>query len=308
MRKTIVILVALFVSMATNATILRVNNVSGSTAQYSDFEAALDAASDGDTIMLDASNKGYSITYGKTINKSIVLLGPGYWLQKNGIIQEGDNRAFIESSITIEASGVVISGVWFSEMVRIANNCKNVVIKRCCVRNGMDMATSTKNCVLHQNFIRMFENENFFSGSYHQITNNIFITHWQTGYTFKDLPHAYIAYNTFLGNCGVRMWDSGDCTVEKNISGEAFYNSGSGVSNYSDNIVIANTYNTYDNDIIDSGVLALNWSATQGAFAGDSPYVISGVPSAPVIEDLIVPATVEFGSKMNVTIKVGVQK
>lgn len=74
MRKTIVILVALFVSMATNATILRVNNVSGSTAQYSDFEAALDAASDGDTIMLDASNKGYSITYGKTINKSIVLL------------------------------------------------------------------------------------------------------------------------------------------------------------------------------------------------------------------------------------------
>ena len=46
MRKTIVILVALFVSMATNATILRVNNVSGSTAQYSDFEAALDAASE----------------------------------------------------------------------------------------------------------------------------------------------------------------------------------------------------------------------------------------------------------------------
>ena len=66
----------------------------------------------------------------------------------------------------------------------------------------MDMATSTKNCVLHQNFIRMFENENFFSGSYHQITNNIFITHWQTGYTFKDLSsgvHQFFirAMNTF---------------------------------------------------------------------------------------------------------------
>ena len=45
-----------------------------------------------------------------------------------------------------------------------------------------------------------------------------------------------------------------------------------------------------------------------GAFAGDSPYVISGIPSAPVIEDLVVPTTVEAGSKMKVTIKVGIQK
>lgn len=97
-------------------------------------------------------------------------------------------------------------------------------------------------------------------------------------------------------------------TVEKNISGKAFYNSGSGVSNFSDNIVIENTYNTYDNNIIDSGVKALEWSTTHGAFAGDSPYVISGVPSAPVIENLVVPTSVEYGSKMNVTIKIGVQK
>ena len=122
------------------------------------------------------------------------------------------------------------------------------------------------------------------------------------------MPHSYVAYNTFLGKNKVRFWNSSDCTVEKNIAGDEFYDEGSGTSNYSDNIIIETSYNTYDNNINDSGLQTVNLSSTHGAFAGDSPYVISGVPSAPVIEDLIVPTTVEYGSKMNVTIKVSVQK
>jgi len=290
-----VTLVALCVALTVNASILRVSNVSGSTAPYSTVKAALNAAAEGDTIMLDASPTGYSIEFQQQISKRIVLLGPGYWLQSNSIIQEGANSAYLSGSpLTIAASGVVICGIWFSEKLWI-DNCNNVVIKRCNIRNGIEMKKNTRNCVLHQNFIRIDDSSNNFSGSFHQFTNNIFISHWQSGYTF-------------LGKGGIRLWDSGDCTVEKNISGKAFYNSGSGVSSLNDNIVIENSYNTYDNNIIDSGVKALDWSTTHGAFAGDSPYVISGLPSAPVIEDMVVPTTVEYGSKMNVTIKVGVQK
>lgn len=310
MRKTIVTLVALCAAMAANATVLRVSNVSGSTAPYSTFEAALTAAAEGDTIMLDASPTAY--TFGKTVDKRVVILGPGYWLKSNGIIQEGGNTASFSSNTPafwIGASGVVISGVWFTDRVVINNNCNDVVIKRCCLRGGIEIASKAQRCVLHQNHIRPDGSEaQRIKGSYHQITNNIFITHFQVGYTFYNMPHAYIAYNTFLGDNRIRLWDSGDCTVEKNISGGDFYDSGNGVSSYSDNIIIENTYNTYDNDIRDSALKALNWSDTHGAFAGDSPYVISGVPSAPVIEDLVVPTTVEYGSKMNVTIKVGVQK
>ena len=47
---------------------------------------------------------------------------------------------------------------------------------------------------------------------------------------------------------------------------------------------------------------------SRGAFNGDDPYVISGLPSGPVVEDITVPASVAMGSKLNVTIKLGVTK
>jgi hypothetical protein len=48
--------------------------------------------------------------------------------------------------------------------------------------------------------------------------------------------------------------------------------------------------------------------AGKGAFNGDDPYVISGIPAGPVIQDITVPATVEQGGTLNVTIKLGIQK
>ena len=80
MRKTIVTLVALCAAMTVNATVLRVSNVSGSTAPYSTVQDAMTAAADGDTIMLEASAISYG---GIKIEKRIVLIGAGYWLQEN---------------------------------------------------------------------------------------------------------------------------------------------------------------------------------------------------------------------------------
>ena len=308
MRKTIMTLVALCAAMAVHATILRVSNVSGSTAPYSTVQDALAAAAEGDTIMLDASAKDYDWGMNDKVEKRVVIIGPGYWLQDNGIIQEGSQRACITNySFNITADGVVVIGVWFSSAVKIAKNCKNVVFKRCNLRSGAGIGSKAERCVFHQNYVR---GDISGGGAYHQITNNIFIQHFNTGYTFQDMPHCYIAYNTFLGDNRIRLWDCGDCTVEKNISADEFYNAGSGTNSYNDNIIIESikAYNTYDKDINDSGVQALNLSTTHGAFAGDSPYVISGIPSAPVIEDLVVPTTVEYGSNMNVTIKLNIQK
>lgn len=49
MRKTILTLVAICAATTAYATVLRVSNVSGSTAPYSTIQAAHDAASAGDT-------------------------------------------------------------------------------------------------------------------------------------------------------------------------------------------------------------------------------------------------------------------
>ena len=71
-------------------------------------------------------------------------------------------------------------------------------------------------------------------------------------------------------------------------------------------------YNSFVDFNTEKEIRDLNVTAeivnTYGAFAGDSPYVLSGIPSAPVIQDLVMPTTVEKGKKMNVTIKVGIQK
>lgn len=48
--------------------------------------------------------------------------------------------------------------------------------------------------------------------------------------------------------------------------------------------------------------------ADKGAFNGDDPYVISGVPAGPMIQDITVPASVQQGSSLNVTIKLGIQR
>ncbi len=76
--------------------------------------------------------------------------------------------------------------------------------------------------------------------------------------------------------------------------------------NFGDNLVMETTFDV--DKQTDKDVKDMNLSSTHGAFAGDSPYVLSGIPSAPIIEDLVVPTTVEYGSNMQVTIKVNVQK
>lgn len=299
MKKTIVTLVALCAAIAVNATVLRVSNVSGSTAPYSTIEDALAAAAEGDTIMLDASAKDY----GKIkIDKRIALIGPGYWLQENGIIQEGGGRSWFDNTITVEASGVILQGLYIAYNVVVKKNCTDVVIKRCCIKNGgIVLESGADRCVIHQNWIRDKIGE---GGSYLQITNNI-IWDYADLITIQGAKNSYVAYNTFLGKKdGVRFWDCDNSTVEKNI-GVQFRDTGTSCS-ILDNMTYSNPIEA--GSLIDSDVQALNLSTTHGAFAGDSPYVISGVPSAPVIEDLVVPTTVEYGTKMNVTIKVSVQK
>lgn len=307
MRKTIMTLVALCATVAAHATILRVSNVNGSTAPYKTIQAAIAAAVEGDTIMVDASPTEYSWGRYDKVDKRVVILGPGYWRKNNGIVQEDASNAYIGGyGFVIAAEGVVIIGLWLDSQVVISNNIKNVVVKRCNLRDGASIGSGADRCVFHQNFIR---NDVRNGGAYHQITNNIFIKHFDNGYTFKSMPHCYVAYNTFLGKNGIRFWDCGNCTIEKNIGGSDFYTEGS-ANSFNDNIVTdaVRPYNTSGNNIIDKELKELNLSSTHGAFAGDSPYVISGLPSAPVIEDLEVPTTVEYGSTMNVTLKIGVQK
>lgn len=307
MKKTITFLAALCMTVVANATILRVSNVTGSSAPYSTIEDAMEAATTGDTIMLDPSAVQYGLDGGRiVVKKPLTIMGLGYWLMKNGIISEGASEACL-NMITIQADSVTLEGIDAGKLYIQASKAS---IIRCIVK-GISFRSAygdelADNCIVHQCFIKDAIGTAGGTGkrsSFHQFTNNIFTT-WGD---FGSLTNCYIAYNIFRTEIG-RFPDSYNNTVKYNISSEILNNSNNKIE---DNVVVdideAITNSAIDSDYYNLELLQSVMN-THGAFAGTDPYVISGVPSGPVITDMKIPTTLEVGNKLNVTIKVDVSR
>ncbi|MBR6251578.1 MAG: hypothetical protein IKR17_10365, partial [Bacteroidales bacterium] len=183
MKKEIVFMAAFLFTIGAYANILRVNNVD-SSAPYASIAAAVTAAVDGDTIMVEGSTVDYDET---TINKRLVILGPGYWLRENGITTESAQSANI-NGITTTEGGTVIMGihVWGGFRVEGAKT----VITRCRLDEGVSIAKGINNCVIHQCFIGGDVGSGYDHSYYHQITNNIF-----GAMNCKGIGDSYIASN-----------------------------------------------------------------------------------------------------------------
>ena len=341
MRKTIVTLVALCAAMTANATILRVSNVNGSTAPYSTIQAAHDAASAGDTIMVDGSNTVYEQT---EISKKLVFVGPGFWINENGMVQESVPSATVSFVVHKEAAGTVIEGfrLYYYINYAISIRADNCVVRRCYLKNGSgvgiqfsrddDKDPNPTGAVIHQNFfddcgIGIYRLEYETSMTNLQITNNIFVHNDGSHNDISSISNSYIAYNTMVGGANYYQGFAfvNASTIEHNIirliKTEEHY------KNFRNEIIrYGNMYDVDDNEWSDNveklsakveyntdkDIPNIEWikeySSNYGAFAGDSPYILSGIPAAPMIEDLVVPTSVEAGSKLNVTIKLGIQR
>ena len=342
MKKKILTLVAVCAAMTANATVLRVSNVNGSTAPYSTIQAAHDAASAGDTIMVDGSETRYGLT---EISKQLVLIGPGFWINDNGLVQEAVPSATAEFLIHADAAGTVIEGFTFkyvnTQLLTI--NADNCIVRRCYfynhtgytgIRFSRDKVDDVysgpdpSGAIIQQNFFADCGiTTQFLEGlmTNVQITNNIFMNN-EGEADIRNINSSYIAYNTMVGGTNWQGFNTVYSstikhniirTVEVNEILETHPNWKLWLENihyvdtneWSDNYEMQSAAVEYstDKDILNLETIK-DKSKDYGAFAGDSPYVISGIPAAPVIEDLIVPTTVEAGSKMKVTLKVGVQK
>lgn len=301
MKKVMLILAAACMTVAANAKILRVSNVSGSSAPYSSIDAAHDAAKAGDTIMVDASSARYGGNYARyDITKKLVIIGPGYWLVENDAIAEGSSSAYI-ATLNLKTEGIVVKGM---EIGVLNVSGAKAVINRCHIGN-ISFSSGADNGVVSQCYITDTPS----GANYIQMTNNIFTS--TTNYTLlSGFNNSYIAYNTFR-NKNVQLTSSvTNTTFEHNLWKEIKNSSTTNSINNNYSTDIINTQAT--NDFIDKDYYALEIPedvvSKYGAFAGDSPYVLAGVPSGPVIQDLVVPTTVEMGSKLNVTVKIGMIK
>jgi hypothetical protein len=313
MKKLLIFAAAVCMTMTAQATILRVSNISGSGAPFSNLGDAIAAAYDGDTIMIDGSPDTYSL--GTSISKRIVLMGPGYFLTENGVIGNGAASAVIFNGVTFEesASGSVIEGVSLNQVLTIQGH--NIVVTRCNTY-GIQINNSAYNTVVHQNYIRGAVSGTSKDGAPHnvQITNNIFTADISTGGTVRYFKDSNIAYNLFtdqktssgyyavnnLYNCtasnNIALCNEPSlegCTLTNNFWGGTGTSPFKGLSN---DLQIKNVMGGYAD------------YAGKGPFVGDDPYVISGIPAGPMVQDISVPVSVEQGKTLNVTIKLGVQK
>lgn len=302
MKKITLFIALAAITLSANAKVLRVSNVAGSSAPYTNYYDAQNDAVDGDTIMFDGSKTPYCAD-GDTlkIGKRVTIIGPGYFLTENGINNENGATAKF-NYVKPKVDGVIISGIVVNNIFIPTNN--NII-----TRNHVGFITllaGTTNNIIHQNFIL-----NVVSGvagktynSYTQITNNIFYSYSSNRTMYMD--YATIKYNTFKGGLGM-SWVT-NSTFEYNILGGE-------QSEEDGNVIINNTitdiFKTYSDCKTDKDIYAVDstiYQGTYGAFAGEDPYVLSGVPAGPVIEDVEVPASIAKGKELNVTVKIGISK
>ena len=296
MKKKIVFMATFLFAIVANANILRVNNVD-SSAPYSTINAAVTAAVDGDTIIVDGTSIDYDAA---KLNKRLVLIGPGYWLLENGIATESAHAATI-NEINVQAEGCVITGMYVTGAV-VINGAKTIVNK-CRVNGNISIESDINNCVIHQNMLGGEVGSGYGKSFYHQITNNIF-----GNVKCLGVRESYIAYNTSYAHWGESFWNSANCKIEKNIFNSDEYVKGNNDNTYSGNYWVGETYQDIqtDKDVRDTKLPSE--ADGYGAFAGNDPYVISGIPAGPMIEELTIPTSVEEGGTMEVTLKLGAAK
>jgi len=112
-------------------TIRRVNNTPGSSAPFTTIQSALDAASDGDIILVEGSATAY--TYDIFVTKKVTIQGPGYFLDQNTGIQSIPyaatlSRAPVVSSVLNFNAGSAGSAVYGMSTSTVNVNVPNVTI------------------------------------------------------------------------------------------------------------------------------------------------------------------------------------
>lgn len=308
-----------FTAVIAQAKILRVSNVAGSSAPYTTYAEAEVDALDGDTIIFDGSATSYGDVVVK--GKRLVLFGHGYLLAANNVSNLNDCDAQF-GNIEIQTEGTIVQGLKATNIYIRANN---VVVTRCHANKILNgggyegyYSGVFSGIVIHQNFVTYNitgiagSTSQYFSNS--QITNNIVVCSQYDAELIQAMRNSVVQNNIlinkyFKDEIAATPMNLVECMVENNI---VFANDKvvTGSNNEtSGNVVAASGFEFTDlaNDASILDDLKEYTAQGVGAGAGTDPYVISGIPAGPMIEDIDMPTTVEKGKSMEVVVKVKVK-
>jgi hypothetical protein len=315
----------LFFSTA-NATVWRVNNTGGINANFTTAQSAHDGASSGDTLLFEGSTQSYGNI---SINKKLVIIGPGYFLGQNPQTQANFSTALIPSvTFTTGSSGSVMTGIDITYQGVI--NESGIIFKRNYVHSsyGLSVSANRSNIVITQNY--MEHTSNTYSVFYINsncsniiLTNNIILNNGTNSSVGMDpsasstITNNVFKGNLVLNNCNFanNIFISGNHSGTNNFVQNSICNLGqfpAGNGNQ-DSVTISSVFvgltgNSTDGQYkLASGSPAIGAGSSGedcGAYGGVDPYILSGMPAVPAIFYFSAPGTGSSSQGLPVSIKV----
>ena len=128
----------------------RVSNIDA-TANFSTLDAAIQGITAGDTLYLEGSNIGYSLS--NPITKKVAIIGPGYWLADNPNTSVSKLEAYIYADgASIMANGTLIEGVVLYNKGQLMGSfnigADDVIIRKCCIGTNISFDDNNTNTQL----------------------------------------------------------------------------------------------------------------------------------------------------------------
>jgi hypothetical protein len=324
MKKEFLLSVICFIILvpAGFAHVWRVNNNTGISADFSTFSAAYSVAANNDTLYIEGSSNSYGNI---TLNKPLVIIGPGYFLEQNPQTQANQTTAkFGTITFSTSSNRSMISGLEISGNITVAVG--DINITRCYIKNRtyLNGSSAFSNIFINANYISTGFPAKAIEGT--SSVNNVVITNNVInggGTPLVDLGTTYsgIFYNNVIVINGVNI---NNFFVANNIveagtfnqNNNVFYNNiGNGTqfpanNNNQQNVNMSNVFvssGTYDGIYVlkpgSPAIGAGNDGTDCGIFGGASPYVLSGLPGIPAIYEITMPSTGTSLNGINVTVK-----
>lgn len=309
------------------STVWRVNPLDGAGADFTSINDAVASTSvlNGDTLYLEGSGSSLS-TGSVSITKTLTIIGPGYFLDEYTDTQANIAPARISNAVTIGsgAEGTLIKGVYINNTLNISTS--DVTVKRCYFPylKGIVVGygSAADNAIIMQNYgwnvtvknssedviiannilVANYGGISVESGSTAGISNNVI---YNSGYGSAMSLYGSTVTNNIVRDGAV---SSTNCSFYNNIGNEEQFGTENGnqsnvVMNSSVFLLSGATDEKYQLAVESPAIGAGVDGVDCGAFGGDTPYVLAGVPDYPTIYYFTSPLTSAQDSGLQVTIK-----
>lgn len=336
MKKYIILVLTVATTAVFAQTIRRVNNNPGVTGVnvYSSLQAAHDAASSNDVLLIEPSNTSYG---NLTATKPLKIYGNGHFLWVNTELK-ADTRSSIVETIRFNtgSGGSELYGVAATQVIHV-HGVSNVKIIRCMATSGgvnltpANVANTTSTNISNIQIVGNYMNSVTVNAAAGYTISNVLVSnnilHNLVAETDPVIQNWVVRNNTFFSNnylklvngilennifsAGTQTFLLTNVTASYNVAGNTLFSSGNGNQN---NYAVAAEHIGAGTGISEDEAYMLkpgsplktagSGGTEVGAFGGTTPYVVSAVPPIPSITGMVNSATGSNATPLQVTISV----